>query len=156
MNQVYYSPEFFASILDPSKQLTQSGKGGVNFYQSQLRQRGFGFASLLRSIGNFLIPIAKSTLLPAVRPALRNLASGVLTDLTGGENFRRSVKSRAKQALKETGNTLLGRQSGSGARKRKTKKKKSTGRRGSVKSDSRCKKEPLITRRYRRNVLFSR
>lgn len=106
-------PDSFVKALQPNKVSSQTGAGSL-YYQGLPRQRGFGFLPFLRAAGNFLLPIARSAIVPAVKPALKNLAAGLVDDISRGENLGRSLRSRGKAALSESAKTLLGQQKGSG------------------------------------------
>jgi hypothetical protein len=82
----------------------QGGSGQrVPVYVGSLRQRGFGFLSLLRSIGSSVLPYLGKTVLPAVTPALGEFATGMLSDITSGNiSTREALKQRGQQALKQS------------------------------------------------------
>lgn len=116
-----YPPDHYLTVLAP-RGGSQRGNG-VPLYYGQQRQRGFGFFSALRSLGRFLLPIAKSTIIPAAKPAFQSFARGVLSDVVDGENVAQSLKRRGAQALRTTAyNVLQGNpsdQHGEGRRRRR-------------------------------------
>jgi hypothetical protein len=121
------SPEDFLLLLGaPLKQ--QRGRGGehVPVYFGSVRQRGFGFLSLLKTLTSSVIPFLGRTILPAVAPALGEFASGLLSDVGSGEvGLKEAIKHRGKQAAKQTWQNLQSStQKGGGGRKRSPKSKK--------------------------------
>ena len=132
--------EYFVKSLSPQ----QSGSGKV--YTGQLRQRGFGLWSALRSVGNFLFPLVKSAVIPSVAPAISEFASGIASDISSGENLKRSLRARGKTALSDSARNLIARataQKGTG--KRKKLQKKAPRRRKIIRRVQRRKKKKTIT-----------
>src|SRR5882757_5264698 len=107
-----YSPQYGGSLEER-----------LVFYKPNLiRQRGSGLGSFLMNIGRKLIPLVKKFILPHAKTALQNVANEVLHN---DGNLGESLKRNSIGALKGIGNQIIN-QSGSGLRRRKNKRKRSS------------------------------
>ena len=131
------SPEQFLALLQGDRVVgrrTQLGGSIIPVYSgSAVRQRGFGFLSLLRSIGSTVLPLVKNRVLPALAPAIGEFASGIVSDLHsrspgGGIGFKKSLKRRGRTALKRTWENMQHAQQGGGLRKRHRRRRRRTTR----------------------------
>ena len=133
------SPEQFLALLQGDRVVgrrTQLGGSIIPVYSgSAVRQRGFGFLSLLRSIGSTVLPLVKNRVLPALAPVMGEFASGIVSDLHsrspgggGGIGFKESLKRRGRTALKRTWENMQHAQQGGGLRKRHRRRRRRTTR----------------------------
>jgi len=94
----------------------------LGFYRPTfVRQRGAGFGSFLMNIGRKLIPFAKQYILPHAKNALKTVALDVLDN---NANLKDSLKKNSIEALKAAGREIV-HQSGSGRKRKRTKRSKS-------------------------------
>jgi hypothetical protein len=100
-------------LYDPRKQQS----GGGEFYRANvLRQRGAGFGSFLKGVGRFLLPLVRKHVLPHAASAARN----VMGDIIEGKNVGQALKQHGIEGIKEVGKSIMGAQSGSGIRRKRT------------------------------------
>lgn len=122
--------EFLVLLGVPLKQQRGGSVQHVPVYIGSVRQRGFGFLSLLKSFGSKVIPFLGKTILPAVAPVLGDFASGVLSDVgKGGLGLKESIKQRGKQAgIQSWENLKSNIQRGGGQKRIQSRKQKGRGK----------------------------
>lgn len=101
----------------------QNGGASMPIYVGTARQRGHGLGSILSSLFRRFLPFLG-------RAAAATLRTGaqVADDVTAGQNFKDSLKTRVPSAINTFVSSLVP-QKGSGIRKRKTRRKYKGGKR---------------------------
>jgi hypothetical protein len=150
----------FLHILTKEHHSNQIGEGV--YVSPVLRQRGFGFLSILRSLASRIIPFAKSKVLPSLATAAGNFTSGMLSDLVSDEPgpWKARVKKRGMTALKEVASGVKDRiqQTGQGRRKLRTRSRKVLKRKINKKPGGRRRNKTKNRRKKvnRRNSKFNK
>lgn len=144
----YVNPADIQRIVfgqNPSYYVTVFGGGqGLNFFQGVHAQRGSGF----------LADIFKDYVLPVVRKAAPHLfrgVAGVVSDVSKGQDVKKSIKRRGVKALRKTARSLL---TGQGRKRRKVRRKKKRKlvkrRKKTVNKKTRKRKKKNTTKRSKR------
>ena len=139
------SPEDFFELYAP-----QTGGSSPVFKASFKRQKGYGIGGIFGSIARRFLPFLRTHVLPHVLPyaktAIRNVAVDVLD---GTRDWKESIKSNAKGALKDMGRSFIG-QSGSGIRRKRKRRsviKTTQNKKRKISSRKRGKKQNTKSKR---------
>ena len=97
--------------------LQQSGKGEFPVYVGAFKQRGHGLGDILRGLWRRIVPIFKS-----FAPHVLRAGANIVEDVASGKTWKESAFQRVPEVIRTatSGETL---QSGSGHRRKRTKRK---------------------------------
>jgi hypothetical protein len=84
----------------------QNGAGGMPVYYGARYQRGMGIGSLFKSFARWILPVAKTHVVPVLKDAAKfvgseaiKTAANIATDAIDGKGLNESVKERAKESI---------------------------------------------------------
>ena len=110
-------------LFDQYYSRQQKGSGDFPVYVGRLRQRGHGLGSMFSSLFKRILPFLKS-----VAPHALRTGANIIDDVSKGKSFKDSAFERVPETLSNV--VFNGKnQSGSGARRRKTSRRKRGGKR---------------------------
>ena len=84
----------------------QKGAGGMPVYYGARYQRGMGIGSMFKSFARWILPVAKTHVVPVLKGAAKfvgseaiKTAANIATDAIDGKELNESVKERAKESI---------------------------------------------------------
>ena len=84
----------------------QKGAGGMPVYYGARYQRGMGIGSMFKSFARWILPVAKTHVVPVLKDAAKfvgseaiKTAANIATDAIDGKELNESVKERAKESI---------------------------------------------------------
>lgn len=84
----------------------QKGAGGMPIYYGARYQRGMGIGSMFKSFARWILPIAKTHMVPVLKDTAKfvgseaiKTAANIATDAIDGKELNESVKERAKESI---------------------------------------------------------
>jgi hypothetical protein len=84
----------------------QKGAGGMPVYYWARYQRGMGIGSMFKSFARWILPVAKTHVVPVLKDAAKfvgseaiKTAGNIATDAIDGKDLNESVKERSKESI---------------------------------------------------------
>jgi hypothetical protein len=84
----------------------QKGAGGMPVYYGARYQRGMGIGSMFKMFARWILPVAKTHVVPVLKDAAKfvgseaiKTAANIATDAIDGKEVNESVKERAKESI---------------------------------------------------------
>jgi hypothetical protein len=84
----------------------QKGAGGMPVYYGARYQRGMGIGIMFKSFARWILPVAKTHVVPVLKDAAEfvgseaiKTAANIATDAIDGKELNKSVKERAKESI---------------------------------------------------------